>query len=265
MAYFVGTIREFTKFLGAYARIKVMHLAAKHKKVIGKCEHCNADNKTLEAAHINGKERPVLITNILSQFVEDDIVKIDLHEFEERFIDAHYPIENTIKVLCKKCHRIYDNAKIIHENIPLNAEVRNVLEIENYEANETDLIEKLVSKSMSKSQAIDLANQKLQLQLKNDNTLYSNINASKDVWWLEPYNDKFNSQLNFILHDAPSRKLFVFIIPARTIKDPDKQFHQRNDKIKSNCSQIIIPVSGLMFIDRKGYDFTAFLVKEIQY
>ena len=29
---FEGSIKEFTKFIGAYARIKVMHIASKYKK-----------------------------------------------------------------------------------------------------------------------------------------------------------------------------------------------------------------------------------------
>jgi hypothetical protein len=99
MAQFEGSIKEFTKFIGAYARIKVMHIASKYKKDKGKCEECGLVTKSLDAAHITGKERPILISNILSQFIEDEIIKMDLNEFEERFIEAHLPIESTIRIL----------------------------------------------------------------------------------------------------------------------------------------------------------------------
>lgn len=92
MAKFEGTIKEFTKFIGAYARIKVKHIALKHKKALGRCEECSSPD-SLDAAHIKGKERPLLIANVLSEFIEDDIVRIDLNEFEERFTKAHLPIE----------------------------------------------------------------------------------------------------------------------------------------------------------------------------
>ncbi len=69
MAKFEGTIKDFTKFIGSYARIKVMHIAARYKKQIGRCEECGSITKDLEAAHINGQERPILISNILSQFM----------------------------------------------------------------------------------------------------------------------------------------------------------------------------------------------------
>jgi hypothetical protein len=82
MAQFEGTVNEFTKYVGAYARIKVMHISSKHKKNVGKCQECGLVTKHLDAAHIKGKERPLLISNILSQFIEDEVIRIDLNEFE---------------------------------------------------------------------------------------------------------------------------------------------------------------------------------------
>jgi len=56
MAQFEGTIKEFTKFIGAYARIKVIHIASKYKKQIGRCEDCGISD-SLDTAHIKGKGR----------------------------------------------------------------------------------------------------------------------------------------------------------------------------------------------------------------
>ncbi len=108
MALFEGTIKEFTRYIGPYNRIKVSHIATKHKKGKGSCEQCGAIEK-LDAAHVTGKERPMIIANILSEFMEDDIIKVDINEFVPRFIEAHLPIESTIKILCQSCHRIYDS------------------------------------------------------------------------------------------------------------------------------------------------------------
>ena len=32
-----------------------------------------------------------------------------MDDFEKMFVEAHKPINQTIKILCKKCHRAYDN------------------------------------------------------------------------------------------------------------------------------------------------------------
>ena len=37
------------------------------------------------------------------------MIKINLNDFEVKFIEAHTPIEETIKILCKGCHTKYDN------------------------------------------------------------------------------------------------------------------------------------------------------------
>src|SRR5205823_2900398 len=114
MAQFEGTIEEFMRFIGPHARILVWNITQKHRKKIGKCEDC-ASTVKLEAAHVKGKERPLLIANILSQFKEDEVIRIDLSEFEERFREAHLPIESTIRILCNSCHKKYDNSNQIQE------------------------------------------------------------------------------------------------------------------------------------------------------
>src|SRR5450432_3628621 len=99
MAQFEGTIEEFMRFIGPHARIMVWNITQKHRKRLGKCEECSSTVK-LEAAHVKGKERPKIISYILSNFIENDIIKVNLQEFEDLFIKAHNPIEKTIKILC---------------------------------------------------------------------------------------------------------------------------------------------------------------------
>jgi hypothetical protein len=265
VAYFEGSLKDFTKFIGAYARIKVMHIAARYKKQVGKCEECSISSKSLEAAHVSGMERPLIISTILSQFLDGDMIKIDLNEFEERFVAAHLPIENTIRILCKECHRRYDNSKKVHELESVEKTYSNSEEKDSIEK-EGQLIENLVTqKYMNKTKALTIGRTKSLASLNNANTIFSNVNSAQNVWWLEPNNTKFQTDLYFILNNEKDRTLYFLKLPAGTIKNPTSHFQQRNDNIKTNCSDIYIPISNIKFEDRKGYDFTRFLVKKVAY
>jgi hypothetical protein len=254
MAHFEGTIKEFTKFVGPYTRLKVAFMATKYKKQKGKCEDCDG-TVNLDAAHVKGNERPLLIAKILSEFFEDDIVKINLEEFEQRFMDSHLPIETTIRILCKECHRKYDRKKKILSEMSEDLE----------SIKETDLIEKLVNAQMNKSKAIKLASTKSGSRLMDSNTIYSNIVTAQNGWWLQPNNDKFKNELFMILHDDRSKKLYCFRIPANTITHSERHFNQRNDKYRSNCSNIYIPTSGILFKEKNGFDFSPYLFDTIFY
>ena len=263
MAIFAGTIQEFSKFIGAYARIKVMYIAARHKKQIGKCEHCGSLGN-LEAAHINGKERPLIISNILGEHFDGTQVKIDLNEFEDKFVAAHLPIENTIKILCKSCHREYDRKRKIHElgdETDQNAG-KGSSPIQNQEAG---IIETLIFNTMNKNKALQIAYSHLKLPLNNGNTIFSNIVGSSPMWWLQPQNDKFQSDLFIILNHDSVNKLYFFKLPAGTIQKPGVYFKQRNDRYRRDCSDIYIPISGIKFVEKNGFDFTKYLLDRVKY
>ena len=199
-----------------------------------------------------------MIANILSEFIEDDIIRIDLNEFEQRFINSHLPIDSTVRILCKDCHRVYD--KVIKEEIPINPPESNIAEDE-----ESDFIEKIIKNKMNRSKAIALVRSTNLASLLNSNAIFSNISSAYDFWWLQPHNDKFQKELYFILNDEKSKALYVFKLPANTIRNPEYHFNQRNDKFRTHCSDIYIPVSGTKFADKKGFDFTEFLLKKLEY
>lgn len=259
MAQFEGTIKEFMRFIGPYARIKVMQITQKYRRSIGECEECKSDAK-LEAAHVKGKERPKIISDILNNFIEDSIIKIDLREFEDLFIKAHSPIEKTIKILCVDCHRKYDKSENISDYIP---EEQDDLELEKVEIIETQIVSNLVHNSvMNKTKAINHIIKEIHADLNFRNTIFSNPGSSLDLWWLEPSNDKFNSGFYFILNNAEKHKLLLFKIPQGAIENPKAEFRQREDK---GVSQIIIPISETHYVDRKGFKFDSFLINEIEY
>jgi hypothetical protein len=263
MAQFEGTIEEFMRYIGPHARIMVWNITQKHRKKIGKCEECDSTSK-LEAAHVKGKERPLLIANILSQFKEDEVIRIDLNEFEERFIEAHLPIESTIRILCNSCHKKYDNLNQIHEIVSEEIDVKNTVDSNKKTEEEAKIIEKLIDQQqMNKTKAINILYNKNQPnRLTNDNTIFSNINAAKDVWWLEPNNEKFKNDLHFILNNPDNNTLYHFFLPSNSIINPERKFQQRKDK---NASKIYIDKSKTKFISDKGFDFGKFLIDSKEY
>ena len=106
---FIGTEKDFNNFFGGYSRNLVQSITRKHKKEINKCEHCGISEVQLDSAHISGKERKIIISNILKFFkTEDNLLSVPLIEFEKKFINQHQPISEVIKILCKPCHLKYD-------------------------------------------------------------------------------------------------------------------------------------------------------------
>jgi hypothetical protein len=262
MAYFEGNIAEFTRYIGSYCRIKVMHITTKYRKQKGSCEECNSADKQLEAAHVRGKERPLIISNILSEYIQDGIIRVDLDEFSERFVDAHFPLEQFIRILCKDCHRAYDRTKPVSDDLPSPENALDEIKINEFDKKEAELIEKSIRNTLNKSDAIQLTNKHAGTNLNNANTLFSNINAAVDVWWLEPHNERFKSGFDFLLNYPDTKTLFYFHMKPGIITNPTGTFYQRGD---SDYSKIFIPKSAIKFIDKKGFDFGKYLVREIKY
>ena len=254
MAQFKGTIKEFTKYIGAYTRLKIASIAAKYKMQKGKCEDCGTPN-SLEAAHLKGKGRALIIATILSEFIEDDTITMDLKEFEQKFVDAHLPIESTIRILCNGCHRKYDKN---------TAKVNSTDQLISI-ADEGAVIASFVKNQMNKSKAMKMAHDRSLTSLSNSNTIFSNIIPAQDGWWLQPFNDKFKDELFIILNNNSSHELYILKLPANTITNPSSLFKQRNDKYRSNCSDIYISTSGILFREKNGFDFSKFLVEKIKY
>jgi hypothetical protein len=109
MASFIGTFEEFIKYINPRVKNVVNGISRAYKQEVGMCEHCSSVEVTLEAAHVTGRERLVIIEEVLQDYVNGEIVTVDLGVFENRFIRAHDPISDVIKVLCRPCHRQYDN------------------------------------------------------------------------------------------------------------------------------------------------------------
>ena len=118
MAQFSGTVKEFKHYIGPHLRNVVQQITRKQKNAIGACQRCGADG-VLDAAHIHGRDRTDIINLLLGTSESGVLVNIDLKEFEDLFKREHNPVEKAILVLCKSCHREYDEAPTtVHHAAP---------------------------------------------------------------------------------------------------------------------------------------------------
>ena len=111
MASFSGTNKEFKRYIGPQLRNLVQQITKKHKIAVGACEHCGS-NENLESAHIEGRDRNDIIDIILKNYTQNYKIDVDLGLFETKFKEEHHPIEKSILILCRSCHRKYDSKHI---------------------------------------------------------------------------------------------------------------------------------------------------------
>lgn len=107
MAKFNGTLREFKRVIGPRLRNLVQTWTRTHKESVGACENCGSGEQ-LESAHVKGSDRNQIIERILTSGDSNEILTVDLTEFEEKFRGEHEPLEKAILVLCHSCHGKYD-------------------------------------------------------------------------------------------------------------------------------------------------------------
>ncbi len=79
---------------------------------------------------------------------------------------------------------------------------------------------------MTKKEAINIVNTYLEvLSLTNSNTHSSNINSSKDVWWLHIPPERFQNNLHLLLFKKDS---FIWLkITENTFRHPEEVFRLR--------------------------------------
>ena len=111
MAIFTGTQEEFLGFFSGFLRNKVQGMSRKYRKSIKKCVACNKKAE-LQYAHLRGDGRVEITRRILDKYTKDDVVTIDMHEFEVQFEQQHSPIEEHGFLLCSQCHSKYDSDKL---------------------------------------------------------------------------------------------------------------------------------------------------------
>ena len=211
-AKYKGDLEGFFRFIGPLTRNIVSTMARKSKKGTT-CSHPNClKRKPLEAAHLKGSERKIIIEDILSEYFQDDdgFYTVGLAEFEKRFVDAHSPIEKVIQPMCKKHHLEYDKYNGIENTVPIFIDgitdesgevVYEENELEKLEENEQKSIKMHIDTSVSQkaktvTEAIDRHN-----ITNRDQVRYSKISTANGSWNFDiPFN-KFAKAIYFVLYD----------------------------------------------------------------
>lgn len=124
MAIFEGSLKEFNYYIGPIARNIIQQITKGLKK--GKCcEICHRDDVELQAAHVHGEERIQIIEFLLKKNykISDDLYRVNLKDFVEKFKQYHYPIEKHFLFLCDPCHKTYDSK---------GKDATSLLELQNY-------------------------------------------------------------------------------------------------------------------------------------
>ena len=111
MAVFIGTNQEFRRYIGPRLRNLVQYITKRHKALIGACEHCGSHD-SLESAHVHGRERNEIIDDLLGPLTVEGVCRVEVEQFENDFKAEHNPLEKSILILCKSCHRKYDASSV---------------------------------------------------------------------------------------------------------------------------------------------------------
>lgn len=133
MASFIGTKRELRRYIGPRLRNLVQQFTRKHRVNVAACEHCCGSGEKLESAHVRGRDRNEIIDIIASKYTTNEIITIDLGEFEREFKAEHDPIEKSFLILCNPCHRKYDARKpsTTQTQTTVNGAILNSLDLSN--------------------------------------------------------------------------------------------------------------------------------------
>lgn len=252
MAKFTGNIYDFQRFIGPLTRNIVSNLSRKYKKHTT-CSHeeCNK-RKPLEAAHLKGRERPSIIAEILKEYqIDNDYYEIDLKEFENKFIEAHNPIDEVIQPMCKKHHLEYDSKNNINKEYPIllnefndeedstDYSIDELIELENKE------VDDIKNEIKSKEEIISNFN------LNKKQTSFSKVSESNGNWNFDVDKKKFSNDFYFIF--LSSDKFNVAKIGANSL--------DLNKFLSKNNTQMVRFIVSEDFEDRhSGFNFKPYLL-----
>ena len=98
MAAFVGTNKEFRKYIGPRLRNLVRQITQKYKKEVGTCQHCDT-KADLQAAHVHGRGRNEAPVN---QDIPITLDPPDPENFKKNcFLHGRQPLKQHIRMAVK--------------------------------------------------------------------------------------------------------------------------------------------------------------------
>lgn len=124
---------------------------------------------------------------------------------------------------------------------------------------------------MNKFTARSIVNRQLGFSSLNPNNggnvCWANINAAKDVWWIDIPLKKFKKSLHLILNDERKKEFYWISINENEINEPCNYFRKIGGK-----DYISVEISSRevdKFVDVKsggvGFDFRTFNIKKFDY
>ena len=252
MAIFEGTADEFYTFIGPRTSDLVTKIARPHRK--GKsCRELKEDNKpcgkwkSLDAAHLKGRERKILIQEILKEkghSIDGLKYSIDLEVFEKVFTEKHDSFFDVIRFMCRQHHKTYDI------NNKINTDENDLVSIESEDlVFEKELTEKVNAKDLKGRLMLD------QSYLNNGDCSIASL-----------HHDNWNFNLNKSTKSGHLLCLNQFdrsvVILEFNFKDLDVEANLKKDK--KNIS-LNIPYDESGFVENKlGDVFTIIDVIEVQ-
>lgn len=263
MAYFEGTLDEIYTFLGPRTSDIVTQLARSHRKnKYGNRISCGEEledgkkckkYKGLHAAHKKGRERKILIQEILEEFGvknTDSTYRIDLNLFEEEFKNKHENFHKVIKFMCPKHHKNYDSKDnsillITDEELDELIEFTDTLDQENLSINIVKDLLKSVNPTDLKKEIGRRFN------LNPSQISFSNISKESQKWNFDIDEEKFNDDFIFIFIDKNKESYKLALIKANTLDlsiFPIKGFDKKRFVVEQN------------YIDKTGFDFNQFII-----
>ena len=145
------------------------------------------------------KNRKKLILDALGEHFKDNMIdNLDLNDFEKRFVKLHYPLNSTFKILCKSCHKKYDN-------------VTGSFEVENFEVEDNKdfilesnlIIKETLEIEFNPSDILEFKELLLTNKSANITTLYNNNTSEVKEWNASNMTEKSD-----IIRNLRSRKEF---------------------------------------------------------
>lgn len=121
MARFIGTEKDFFKYVGNYTKDLIPKLTEEYKNKIGECQHCGAKEIEFSYTHKKNMQPRVLKEHILKDYYtkESDIVDVNLVEFTERYSMLYDAPHLYGYVLCSKCSKDYKKNIINDQDMKL--------------------------------------------------------------------------------------------------------------------------------------------------
>ena len=111
MATFNGTIKEFHDYIGPRIRNVINNLTRKpRQQKNGVCELCGKKAE-LQSAHVHDRDRRTIIESALIPHTDGKgQITCSIENVELEILEAHEPIEETFKFICRQCHVEYDSS-----------------------------------------------------------------------------------------------------------------------------------------------------------